>query len=160
MMPLWRASDFYAGYEFSFCSWVWSGIANDAENRGKQNKTKKPNPKPFSSSMGHSPAQMICNFFWKGREMLVIFKHCLPSSNTFYDYVCCSFKYFMDIWHLGRMFLIVTFGRILAFEIASWSLFFKAVSKSLGIALKLLLCSVNSNPILWRQDKFLTDINS
>lgn len=42
-MPLWRASDFSAGFEFSFCSWIWRGIANDAKNKGekKQQQQKK-----------------------------------------------------------------------------------------------------------------------
>lgn len=29
----------------------------------KKPPQKNPNPKPFSFSTGHSPAQMICNFF-------------------------------------------------------------------------------------------------
>lgn len=81
----------------SFSSAVEYEVALLMMPRIEKKKNKKTNPKPFCFSAGNSPAQMICNFFLNGKEMLVIFKCCLPSSDTFYACVCCSFKYFMDI---------------------------------------------------------------
>lgn len=120
---------------------------------GKETNQKKPtnktNPKPFNFSLGHSPAQKICNFFWKGKEMLVIFKHCLSSSDTFLpmfavllstSWTCDTSEEYVSSHHIWQNFGFWDFKLIPRFYIA--------VSVCLGSAWKLLLCSVNSNPIL------------